>query len=154
MSHYTNLSFRKRLGARLQKERFLYASIIATMKENGFDTGSRRDILGKSGAMHTFDIVAKKENVVVVANFAFEPKEEDIIALFAKKYDVDPTITLLIALTPPTKEEETVSKAYGVKIISPLANRSVGKQIIELVDSLQKENGPEDQKQDQFSNPD
>jgi len=116
------------------------ASIIATMKESGFDIGSRRDILGKSGAMHTFDIVAKKRDVVVVANFAFEPKEEDIIALFAKKYDVDPTITLLIALTPPTKEEETVSKAYGVKIISPVATSSIGKQIVELADSMPKEN--------------
>ncbi len=62
------------------------ASIIATLKESGFDVGSKRDLLGKSGATHTFDIVAKKGTVLVVGNFAFEPKEEDIIGLFAKKY--------------------------------------------------------------------
>jgi uncharacterized OB-fold protein len=111
------------------------ASIIATLKQDGFDVGSKRDILGKSGATHTFDIVAKKGSVLVVGNFAFEPKEEDIIGLFAKKYDVDPTFTILIALTMPTKDEDTVSKAYGVKIISPMGSHTIGKQIAELVDS-------------------
>ncbi len=114
------------------------ASIISTLKENGFDVGSRRDLLGKSGATHTFDIVARKGSALVVANFAFEPKEEDIIGLFAKKYDIDPTFTLLIALSPPTKDEETVSKAYGVKIISATGSLSIGSQIVELVDSLAK----------------
>lgn len=110
-------------------------SIIATLRENGFEVGSKRELLGKSGATHTFDVVASKGGSLVVGNFAFEPKEEDIIGLFAKKYDVDPTFTLLIALTPPTKDEETVSKAYGVQIISPSGSNSIGKQIVELVDS-------------------
>ena len=111
------------------------ASIISTLKENGFEVGSKRDLLGKSGATHTFDIVARKGGSLVVGNFAFEPKEEDIIGLFAKKYDVDPTFTLLIALTTPTKDEETVSKAYGVQIVYPTGSSSIGKQIVELVDS-------------------
>ncbi len=49
--------------------------------------------------------------------------------------DVDPTFTILIALTTPTKDEDTVSKAYGVKIISPMGSHTIGKQIVELVDS-------------------
>lgn len=113
------------------------SSIINTLKENGFDVGSRLELLGKSGATHNFDVVARKGSVLVVANFAFEPKEEDIIGLFAKKYDVDPAFTILIALTPPTKDEESVSRAYGVKIISPTSTNTIGKQIVELVDSLQ-----------------
>ena len=111
------------------------ASIVATLKESGFDVGLRRDLVGKSGATHNFDIVAKRGSALVVANFAFEPKEEDIIGLFAKKYDVDPTFTLLIALTPPSKEEEAVSKAYGVMILSSIESHSIGQQIIELVSS-------------------
>ncbi|MDA4111826.1 MAG: hypothetical protein OK439_04765 [Thaumarchaeota archaeon] len=109
------------------------ASILGTLKEAGYDVGLRRDLIGKSGATHNFDIVAKKGSALVVANFTFEPKEEDIIGLFAKKYDVDPTFTLLIALTPPSKEEEAVSKAYGVMILSSTGTKSIGQQIIDLV---------------------
>jgi hypothetical protein len=115
------------------------ASIVNTLKDAGFEVGLKSDLIGKSGATHNFDIVARKSSALVVANFTFEPKEEDIIGLFAKKYDVDPTFTLLIALTPPSKEEEAVSKAYGVMIVSSNGSRSIGEQIIDLVnDYFQK----------------
>ena len=117
------------------------ASILATLKEAGYDVGLRRDLIGKSGATHNFDIVAKKDSALVVANFTFEPKEEDIIGLFAKKYDVDPTFTLLIALTPPSKEEEAVSKAYGVMILSSTGTQSIGEQIIALVNEHLRSTG-------------
>jgi hypothetical protein len=111
------------------------ASILNTLKGGGFEVGLKSDLIGKSGATHNFDIVARKGQALVVANFTFEPKEEDIIGLFAKKYDVDPTFTLLIALTPPSKEEEAVSKAYGVMIVSSSGTRSIGEQIIDLVNN-------------------
>jgi Thaumarchaeal output domain 1 len=119
------------------------ASILNTLKDDGFEVGLKSDLIGKSGATHNFDIVARKSSALVVANFTFEPKEEDIIGLFAKKYDVDPTFTLLIALTPPSKEEETVSKAYGVMIISSTGNRSIGEQIIDLVNDFFEKAKPE-----------
>jgi hypothetical protein len=119
------------------------ASILNTLKDAGFEVGLKSDLIGKSGATHNFDIVARKSSALVVANFTFEPKEEDIIGLFAKKYDVDPTFTLLIALTPPSKEEEAVSKAYGVMIISSTGNRSIGEQIIDLVNDYFEKSKPE-----------
>ena len=120
------------------------SSIVGTLRDSGFEVGSKRDLLGKSGASHSFDVVARRGSVLLVANFTFEPREEDIIGLFAKKYDVDPTLTLLIALTPPTKEEESVSKAYGVKIVSPSGKATIGKQIIDLVDSTRQSLSNED----------
>jgi len=119
------------------------ASILNTLKDAGFEVGLKSDLIGKSGATHNFDIVARKSSVLVVANFTFEPKEEDIIGLFAKKYDVDPTFTLLIALTPPSKEEEAVSKAYGVMIISSTGTKSIGEQIIDLVNDYFEKSKPE-----------
>lgn len=116
-------------------------SIVTTLKEGGFEVGLKSDLIGKSGATHNFDIVARKGAALVVANFTFEPKEEDIIGLFAKKYDVDPTFTLLIALTPPSKEEEAVSKAYAVTIVSSTGSRSIGEQIIDLVNEYFREKG-------------
>ena len=58
----------------------------------------------------------------------------------------DPTFTILIALTTPTKDEETVSKAYGVKIVSPMGSHTIGKQIVELVDSQLQQAKPEEMK--------
>ncbi len=110
------------------------SSIAATLKEEGYKVGVKTDLVGKSGATHTFDIIARKGEKLVVANFTFEPKEEDIIGLFAKKYDIDPTFTLLIALSPPSKEEEAVSKAYGVKILFSSGKTPVGEQILKLVE--------------------
>ena len=110
------------------------SSIVSSLKEKGFEVGLKQDITGKSGATHNFDIVARKKKLLVVANFTFEPKEEDIIGLFAKKYDVDPTFTLLIALSPPSKEQEAVSKAYGVKILSSSQGNSIADQIASLTE--------------------
>ena len=112
------------------------SSIVSSLKEKGFEVGLKEAITGKSGATHNFDIVARKKRVLVVANFAFEPKEEDIIGLFAKKYDVDPTFTLLIAISPPSKEEEAVSKAYGVKILSSAGGHSIAEQIVGLSEDI------------------
>jgi uncharacterized CHY-type Zn-finger protein len=110
------------------------ASIASALKSNGFDVGIKADLVGKSGATHTFDIIARKRNTLIVANFTFQPKEEDIIGLFAKKYDIDPTYTLLIALSAPSKEEEAVSKAYGVKILYSAGTSSIAEQITKLVE--------------------
>jgi Thaumarchaeal output domain 1 len=111
------------------------ASIASILREKGYDVGIKADLVGKSGATHTFDIIARKANKLVVAKFTFEPKEEDIIGLFAKKYDIDPTYTLLIALSAPSKEEEAVSKAYGVKILYSSGGVPIGEQILKFIDS-------------------
>ncbi len=109
------------------------SSIATVLRQKGFKVGIKTGLAGKSGATHTFDIVAKHGKELIVANFTFEPKEENIIGLFAKKYDIDPSLTLLIALTPPTKEEEAVSKAYGVTILYYSGLSTLGEQIIQLV---------------------
>jgi uncharacterized CHY-type Zn-finger protein len=111
------------------------SSIAATLKGKGYEVGIKADLVGKSGATHTFDIIARKVEKLIVANFTFEPKEEDIIGLFAKKYDIDPTLTLLISLNAPSKEEEAVSKAYGVKILYSAGMTSIGDQILKLAES-------------------
>jgi hypothetical protein len=111
-------------------------SIAKALRDKGFEVGVRSDVLGKSGAIHKFDIIARKGTSLIVANFAFEPKEEDIIGLFAKKYDIDPTLTLLIALTSPSKEEEAVSKAYGVRILTSNGTKSVSEEMLDLYEKV------------------
>lgn len=114
------------------------ASLVTFLRQKGFEVDLKKDLTGKSGASHNFDLVAKREHPendreLIVGNFTFEPKEEDIIGLFAKKYDIDPTITLLLALTSPSKEEEAVAKAYGVKILSSGGQASLVQQTAALI---------------------
>jgi Thaumarchaeal output domain 1 len=108
------------------------ASVAKVLRDNGYEVSVKADLVGKSGAVHTFDICARRNAQLIVANFTFEPKEEDIIGLFAKKYDIDPTLTILVALTPPSKEQDAVSKAYGVKILSSGNFDSIGQEIVQL----------------------
>ena len=108
-------------------------SIVNALKDGGYDVSQKAQLQGRSGAMHTFDVVARKEKRVIVASLSFEPKEEEIIGLFGKKYDVDPSHTLLVTLTPPSKEEEAVSKAYGVKILCSTGTQSLAEQIYKIL---------------------
>jgi predicted RNA-binding Zn-ribbon protein involved in translation (DUF1610 family) len=111
-------------------------SIVNILKDQGFHVGLKAELQGKSGATHSFDIVARKDKKLIVASFSFEPKEEDIISLFAKRYDIDPTLTFLITLTPASKEEEAVSKAYGVQILYATGAHSIGEQLMELLQQI------------------
>jgi predicted ATPase len=111
-------------------------SIAASLRERGYDARLESELVGKSGATHRFDLTAKKDQVVVAANYSPEPREEDVIGLSAKKYDVDPTFVILLSQRPPTKDEEAVSKAYGVRILSAATGESLSSQIDNLV-SLQ-----------------
>lgn len=128
------LSLSEETKRNLAGGRIPLGSIAALLKDEGFDVGIKSDLVGKSGVTHVFDIIARKGKQLVVANFTFEPKEEDIIGLFAKKYDIDPTLTLLISLSAPSKAEEAVSKAYGVKILFPSGTVPLGEQIIRLLE--------------------
>lgn len=109
------------------------SSLVTFLRGKGFEVHLKKDLTGKSGASHTFDLVARRGSDLIVGNFTFEPKEEDIIGLFAKKYDIDPTFTLLLALTPASKEEEAVAKAYGVKILSSGSQNSLVQQVSSLI---------------------
>ena len=109
------------------------ASLVGSLRERGFQVNLKKELVGKSGATHIFDIVAIRDKELIVANFTFEPKEEDIIGLFSKKYDIDPSATLLIALTPPSKEEEAVAKAYGVRLLSTGGRQTLAEQVATIV---------------------
>ncbi|MHB8565900.1 MAG: TackOD1 domain-containing metal-binding protein [Nitrososphaerales archaeon] len=109
------------------------SSLVAFLRQRGFEVALKKDLIGKSGASHIFDIVARRGAELIVGNFTFEPKEEDIIGLFAKKYDIDPSLTLLLALTSASKEEEAVARAYGVKILSSGGQNSLVHQTEALI---------------------
>jgi hypothetical protein len=105
------------------------AAVKTTLSDFGFEVQIQGTVVGKSGATHSFDVVARKPGFLIVANISFEPREEDVIALFAKKYDIDPKITMLLALSQPSKDVESVGKAYGVSIVAASRMGEMAQQI-------------------------
>ena len=119
----------------LVKDSVQLASAANYLRSRGFNVSRNQDLVGRSGATHSFHIVARKDHILIVADFAFEPKEDKIVALFARKYDIGPTRALLITIAEPTEEQKKISAVYGVNIISLRRGRpSVAKIIDGLID--------------------
>ena len=133
----------------LVKDFIQIASVANYLRSRGFDVSRNQDLVGRSGATHSFHIVARRDHLLIVADFAFEPKEDKIVALFARKYDISPTRALLITIAEPTEEQEKISAVYGVNIISLRRGRPSMARIIDgLIDD-----GRVDSKQDYRESP-
>ena len=78
--------------------------------------------------------MARQNGYLIVANLAFKVREEDVIGFFAKKYDVDPSMAILISLSPPSPEHLVTSQVYGIQIIFATESHTVADQIAYILD--------------------
>jgi hypothetical protein len=101
------------------------ATFVNYLKSRGFSTTPDQKITGKSKEAHSFDLVARRGDELVVADFDFEATEEKIIALFAKKYDVTPSLTVYLSIKPASEELEKVSGIYDIHIFSSKEDAAV-----------------------------
>ncbi len=128
----------------IAKESIPLAPIISYLRNHGFEVGLDKTLDGKSGASHDFRIVAHKAPVFILADFAFEAEENAIIRLFAKKYDLSPTLALLIALlitfTEPSDSQQKISSIYGVNILA-LKNGSlwIEEEMDRLIERIERQ---------------
>ncbi len=102
----------------IAKESIQLAPVVSYLRNHGFEVSLDQKLVGRSGATHEFRIVARNAGIVVLADFAFEAEENTVIRLFAKKYDLTPTLALLITFTEPTETQRKVSLIYGVNIVA------------------------------------
>ena len=110
------------------------AEVVDVFSKRGFSVALKSTVQGKSGADHNFDLVARSGNDVIVANIAFKVREDDIIGFFAKKYDVDPSLAILISLSPPQSEHLLISQIYGIHVVFATESHTVGEQVADLLD--------------------
>jgi hypothetical protein len=102
----------------------LISPIIEFLLQNGFEVKSPAFLKGKSGANHMFDIVASKGEAaksVMVIDLAMSTdnvvSEQPVIALFAKIYDVSPSMTYLIAIPGLNDNARKMAELYNIKAI-------------------------------------
>jgi transcription elongation factor Elf1 len=103
---------------------FLVAAIREFLMQEGLNVESPSLLKGKSGANHTFDIVAykgdKSRNAIVVdlaMSAGSVVSEQPIIALFAKIFDVSPEKAFLIAMPKLSENGKKMAELYKIRAI-------------------------------------
>jgi hypothetical protein len=103
---------------------FLVAPIRDFLLEEGLKVESPAFLKGKSGANHSFDIVAYKGDElqkVMVIDLAKSTEdivsEQPVIALFAKIFDVSPERAFLIAIPKLSENGKKMAELYNIEII-------------------------------------
>jgi len=94
----------------------LFESVGEILREKGFDTQFHTKITGTSGVQHPFDIAAKRQGTLLVADVSLTGDKNDAISLLGKKMDINPTECLLIDLSD-REELLSLGKVYGITIL-------------------------------------
>jgi hypothetical protein len=103
---------------------FLVPAIRELLMGEGMKVESPAFVIGKSGAKHSFDIVAnkgsntKKVTVIDVATSTEGTvSEQPVIALFAKVFDVTPEKAYLIAVPRLSENGKKMAELYSIQVI-------------------------------------
>ena len=102
----------------------LVAPIKDFLTDLGFEVEGPAFLKGKSGANHSFDVVArtkdmsKKVTVIDLATSSEGPvSEQPVIALFAKTFDVSPDKAYLIAIPKMNDNGKKMAELYGIQVV-------------------------------------
>jgi hypothetical protein len=103
---------------------FLVAAIREILIKKGLKVESSGLLKGKSGANHSFDIVAYKEDKpekAIVVDLAMSTgsivSEQPVIALFAKIFDVSPERAFLLAIPKLSDNGQKMAELYKIHAI-------------------------------------
>ena len=105
---------------------FLVAPISEFLTKEGLTVKCPAFLKGKSGANHSFDIIAYKGSTdvpqrTVVIDLATSAEdavsEQPVIALFAKIFDVSPEKAYLIAIPKLTENGKKMAELYKIQTI-------------------------------------
>jgi hypothetical protein len=105
---------------------FLAAPVKELLEREGLNVRSPASLKGKSGANHSFDIVATTGNSdapqkLIVVDLATSSgdtvSEQPVIALFAKIFDVAPEKAYLIAIPRLNENGKRMAELYNIKVI-------------------------------------
>jgi len=107
-----------------QEELPILKKIKKVLAGRGFRVQVHAQVLGASGVESPFDIVAEKDKVRLVIDVSMGGDKTDIIALLAKKVDVNPTKAVIVDLST-SNELATLGKVYGIAVLKTSVDRAV-----------------------------
>jgi hypothetical protein len=91
-------------------------TIKKILSDKGFKVQLHPLITGTSGVKHTFDILAEKNEARIIIDISITGNKNDMISLFGKKLDVNPTKALIIDLSN-LDELTQLGKVYDITVL-------------------------------------
>lgn len=116
----------------LGRELPILENIRLFLVEKGFTVKLHSEIAGASGVKSAFAVIGEKDSVRIVVDVSLEGNKNDIVALLAKKVDVNPTVALILDLSGGA-ELATLGKVYGITVVTAKADQKVPKEFEDLV---------------------
>lgn len=106
------------------------------LEERGFKVETPGFLKGASGASHTFDITASREEIskyIAVCDLAVSTDdvvtEQPVIALFAKVYDVAPDKAWLVAIPKMNENGKKLATLYKINLVEAKDQKEVIKAL-------------------------
>jgi transcription elongation factor Elf1 len=103
---------------------FLVPAIRELLVGQGLKVESPAFVVGKSGAKHSFDIVAQRgsgSRKAIVIDVATSSEavvsEQPVIALFAKVFDVTPEKAFLVAIPRLSENGKKMAELYSIRVV-------------------------------------
>jgi transcription elongation factor Elf1 len=116
----------------LGRELPILENIRLFLVDKGFTVKLPSEVAGASGVKSSFAIIAEKGDVRIVVDVSLEGNKKDLVALLAKKVDVNPTRALILDLSGGA-ELATLGKIYGIDAVTARADQKVPKELEELL---------------------
>jgi predicted RNA-binding Zn-ribbon protein involved in translation (DUF1610 family) len=104
-----------------QRELPILDNLKKMLIRGGFKVQSHTKVKGISGAQSPFDILASKNNISLVIDVSATGNKNDIIALLAKKVDVNPTKAIIIDLST-SGELTNLGKVFDIAVFKATAD--------------------------------
>ncbi len=122
----------------------LVKPLLEFLSERGFTTHSPGILTGSSDIRHRFDIIAYpegREDRSLAIDFALSQQphgDAPVIAMFAKAYDCNPFMSLLIAIPRLTKSAKLLAKQYGIECLETRDTEGLWKKLIRVIPPASK----------------
>ncbi len=95
--------------------------VMDWFNRDGFNVEMSKEIIGKSGTVHQFDIVVSSTGTMknlLLGDFSVSLDEKKILGAFAKRYDTNPDAkSFVLTHNKASKAIENLSNLYGISII-------------------------------------
>jgi len=101
----------------LNTELPILENVRKILAEKGFKVQSSAKVAGTSGIQSPFDVLAQKGTIRLAIDVSTTGNKNDIIALLAKKVDVNPTRTAIIDLST-SNEIANLGKVFGITVFN------------------------------------
>ena len=126
-----------------QKELPILKNMKKILTGRGFKVQVHAMVAGASGVESPFDILAEKDVVRLVIDVSLGGDKNDIIALLAKKVDVNPTRAVIFDLST-SDELANLGKVYDIAVLKTSVDRAIPynfESFLAALDSKHRHNG-------------